>query len=204
MTKSHTDGKAGNWEKEWVGERERETERQTERQMSNRGLLSLEQEAGLRQTVHPSKLACTPPPTPSLTGRVRLSVSSPSPFAGLWHPFTLGSTGCTPPSALPLPFPSVRPGWAEGLKLQHSLCTLQAEKKQLLWYPGLSTSQPLTELSVCFPRSHHQKLLNLWILCEVLNRKSLSGTLPTQRTYCQSLKIVVPLRSELLDTVKAI
>lgn len=120
------------------GEREREEERQTERQMSNRGLLSLEQEAGLKQTVHPSKLHISP-----LTGRVRLSVSSPSPFAGPWHPFTLGSTGSTPPSALPLPFPSVRARVGRGSKASplslHS--TGRKETAALICRPS-STLQP--------------------------------------------------------------
>lgn len=98
--------------------------------MSNRGLLS-EKKAGSKQTVHPSKLHISP-----LTARVRLNVSSPSPFAGPWHPFTLGSTSSAP-SLCPLsPSPSVRSGWAGGLKLQHSLRSPQAEKKQLLPYSG--------------------------------------------------------------------
>lgn len=166
------------------GERERVEERQTERQMSNRGLLSLEQEAGLKQTVHPSKLHISP-----LTGRVRLSVNSPSPFAGPWYPFTLGSTGSTPPSALPLPFPSVRARVGRGSKASplslHS--TGRKETAALICRPS-STLQP----RVCFPRSEHQKRLNLWASCEALNRKSQSGTLPAQRTYCERLKQKFP------------
>lgn len=145
--------------------------------------------AASKQTVHPSERHKLPHPP---TGRVRLSVSSPSPFAGPWHPFTLGLTGSTPPSALPPPLPpSVRPGWAEGLKLQHSLHTPRAEKKQLLRYPGPARPRsPRTELSVRFPRSDHQKLLNLWILCEAVNSKSPNATLPAHRPFRRRLKTI--------------
>lgn len=91
------------------GEREREEERQTERQMSNRGASVSGAGGRLEADTAPIQKSRISP----LGGRVRSSVSSPSPIAGPWHPFTLGSTDCTPPSALPLP--SVWPRWAEGL-----------------------------------------------------------------------------------------
>lgn len=126
MGRLETEWKEGEWE------REREKEPQAERQMSNRGLLSLEQKAGLKQTVQPSKLHI-------------LSVSSPSQFARPGPPFTLSSTGSTPhatvPSPLsPLPSPICLAGVGWGSKLQHSLCTSQAEKKQLqLTVPYMSS-----------------------------------------------------------------
>lgn len=106
--------------------------------------------------------------------------------------FTLSSTRdpsfcCFP---LPFPFPSVQPGWAEGLKL-HSLCAQQAEKKKLLWFSGPSSlHSPRHEPSLCFARLDHQKLQSLQTQCESVNRKRLSMTLPAQRRHCQSLRKV--------------
>lgn len=97
--KSHTDGSEGTTARE--EEREREEGRQTER--SNRGLLSVRANPSKPPPPrHPD------PPTPhkTLTGRVRLTVGSPSLFAGPRHPFTLelDTLDTTTPSdsALPL------------------------------------------------------------------------------------------------------
>lgn len=133
--------------------REREKERQTGRQMSNRGLLSLEQKADLGQT---SKLHISP-----LTGRVRLSVSSPSPFAGPWHPFTLGSTGSTPPSAPPPPF-SPSPLFGQGGQRVESFNTHSAlgrrKRNSCCDIPAqLHLTAPDMSFLFVFPRSDHQR-----------------------------------------------
>lgn len=176
----------GRLETERKSERGREAERKNDGQRGKWATEGRRQARGWQRT-HPDCISL-----PWLAESDWISA-----FAGLWHPFTLGSTGSTPPSSLPLPFPSVRPGWAVGRKPQHSLCTPQAEERQLLWYPPRSSRH---KLSVCFPRSDHQKLLNLWMLCEEERTEEPEGD--SSSTNHILSKNSSSLWSELLDAVR--
>lgn len=176
----------GRLETERKSERGREKERENDRQRGKWAtegfcLLSRRQARGRQCDSAPIQTAY--PPTPAWPAE------SDWVLAPHLH---LQNGGTLSPWAQQAAPPPVQPRWAEGLKLQHSLGTPQAEKKQLLWYPGPAPPRsPRHELSVCFPRSDHQKLLNLWLLCEALNRKRPSVTFPAQRMCCQRRKTVV-------------